>query len=127
MNYESWLAEVPDSLKRDPVWKFVAYPKSLWLFDLVWVDCEKLKSNQQGRALINQLIRSTDSISVNIDEGYGRGLSIRNMPIICGWLWVLRGKLAVDILRFVSRFPMMWFSIVLVYATNYRLTCKRYQ
>jgi four helix bundle protein len=74
MNYQSWLAEVPDSLKRDPVWKFVAYPKALWLFDLVWVDCEKLKSNQQGRALINQLIRSTDSISANIDEGYGRGV-----------------------------------------------------
>jgi len=74
VNYETWLAEVPDSLKRDPVWKFAAYPKSLWLFDLVWVDCERLKANSQGRALISQLIRSADSISANIDEGFGRGI-----------------------------------------------------
>ena len=74
MNYQSWLAAVPENLKRDPVWKFVAYPKALWLFDLVWVDCEKLKGNPQGRALISQLIRSADSISANIDEGFGRGI-----------------------------------------------------
>ena len=74
MNYEAWLAEVSDSLKCDPVWRFTAYPKSLWLFDLVWKDCERLKVNSQGTALINQLIRSVDSISANIDEGFGRGV-----------------------------------------------------
>lgn len=74
MNYEVWLAEVPESLKCDPVWKFAAYSKSLWLFDLVWKDCERLRASLQGKALISQLVRSTDSISANIDEGYGRGL-----------------------------------------------------
>ena len=74
MNYRDWLARCPDSLKQDPVWNFVAYPKSLRLFDLVWQDCERLKQMAQGRALVNQLVRSADSISANIDEGFGRGL-----------------------------------------------------
>jgi four helix bundle protein len=74
MNYEEWLAEVPDSLKDDPVWKFVAYPKSLLLFDLTWEDGEQLKRKSQGKALINQLIRGADSVSANIDEGFGRGI-----------------------------------------------------
>lgn len=74
MNYEDWLADIPDSLKNDPIWTFTPYPKSLLLFDLAWEDCEKLKTNPQGRALIGQLIRSADSISANIDEGFGRGI-----------------------------------------------------
>ncbi len=74
VNYQTWMTECPDSLKNDPVWKFIAYPKSLWLFDLVWRDYERLKKSSQGKALINQLIRSTDSISANVDEGYGRGI-----------------------------------------------------
>lgn len=74
MNYEAWLAGVPESLKNDPVWKFVAYPKSLLLFDLVWEDCEQLNRKPQGKALISQLVRSADSISANIDEGFGRGI-----------------------------------------------------
>jgi four helix bundle protein len=74
VNYKKWVAGCPDSLKNDPVWKFVAYPKALWLFDIVWQDCERLKGNLQGKALINQLVRSADSISANIDEGFGRGI-----------------------------------------------------
>ena len=74
MNYTEWLASCPDSLKKDPLWKFTAYPKSLWLFDITWQDCERLKQSIQGKALLNQLIRSVDSISANIDEGFGRGV-----------------------------------------------------
>ena len=74
MNFGDWLAQCPESLKQDPVWNFVAYQKSLWLFELVWLDCERLKQKAQGRALISQLVRSADSISANIDEGFGRGM-----------------------------------------------------
>ena len=74
LNYETWLAEIPNSLKNDPVWKSTAYKKALWFFDLVWRDCERLKSTPQRQALISQIIRSADSISANIDEGYGRGI-----------------------------------------------------
>ncbi|MBX3055841.1 MAG: four helix bundle protein [Anaerolineae bacterium] len=73
-NYGEWIEQCSDYLKRDPIWKFTAYPKSLWLFDLVWQDCEKLKNSFQGEHLVRQLIRSTDSVSANIDEGFGRGM-----------------------------------------------------
>ena len=50
-----------------------AYPKALFLYDLVWHDCETLMKDARGRALVSQLIRSADSISANMEEGYGRG------------------------------------------------------
>jgi len=75
MNYETWLKQVPKSIKQDAVWNFVAYSKALLLFDLVWQDCDRLKADTRSKVLINQLIRSTDSISANIDEGYGRGIN----------------------------------------------------
>lgn len=74
MDYQEWIQSVPESLKHDSAWKFMAYQKALLLFDLVWSDCERLKPQVQGKALINQLIRSADSISANIDEGVGRGM-----------------------------------------------------
>lgn len=73
-DYRAWLEACPDSMKRDPIWRFAAYPKALWLFDLLWEDCEILRKSLQGEALIRQIIRSTDSISANIDEGFGRGI-----------------------------------------------------
>jgi four helix bundle protein len=52
----------------------VAYPKALFLYDLVWFDCEKLTKDLRGRAVAEQIIRSGGSIGANIEEGYGRGL-----------------------------------------------------
>ncbi|MBL7065506.1 MAG: four helix bundle protein [Anaerolineae bacterium] len=74
MKYEEWLARVPESLKKDPIWKFVAYPKALLLFDLVWEDSEKLLRDTRGREVARQLVRSAGSVSANIDEGFGRGI-----------------------------------------------------
>lgn len=75
MRYEEWLAQVPEALKQDPIWKFEAYPKALLLFDLAWEeDCEKLLRDSRGRELAKQLVRSAGSISANIDEGFGRGV-----------------------------------------------------
>ncbi len=42
MNYEDWEKNVPEAVRNDPVWQFYAYRKALFLFDLAWVDCEKL-------------------------------------------------------------------------------------
>jgi len=74
MTYEEWLAQVPDSLKNDPIWKFEAYPKSPFLYDLAWEDTDKLLKDVRGRKLAGQLIDSAGSVSANIDEGFGRGI-----------------------------------------------------
>ena len=74
MKVEEWLAQVPDSLKNDPIWKFEAYPKALLLYDLAWEDTNELLQDVRGRRLAEQLIRSAGSISANIDEGFGRGI-----------------------------------------------------
>jgi four helix bundle protein len=74
MVYEEWLAQVPDELKKDPIWQFKAYPKALLLFDLMWEDSEKLLRDVRGREMTKQLVRSAGSITANIDEGFGRGV-----------------------------------------------------
>jgi len=74
MRYGEWLAQVPDSLKNDPIWKFKAYPKSLLLYDLAWEDTGEMLKDVRGRQLAKQLIDSAGSVSANIDEGFGRGI-----------------------------------------------------
>ena len=60
--------------RGDPVWQFWGYRKALFLFEIVWRDTEKMSTDPRGKALVSQIIRSTGSISANIEEGYGRGL-----------------------------------------------------
>jgi len=74
MKYEEWLAQVPESLKNDPLWRFEAYPKALLLYDLAWEDTDRMLKDARGRELVKQLIASAGSISANIDEGFGRGI-----------------------------------------------------
>ena len=74
MRYEEWLAQVPESLKGDPIWRIEAYPKALLRFDLVWEDSEKLIRDTRGREIARQLVRSSGSVSANVDEGFGRGI-----------------------------------------------------
>ncbi len=73
MNYEEWMAGVPERIKAEPVWQFYAYPKASFLYELVWMDCDKLLKDRRGRAISEQIIRSAGSICANIEEGYGRG------------------------------------------------------
>ncbi len=69
MNSEQWLSQVPASIKDDPLWNFQVYPKSLLVTDLAWKDCAKLIKNVRGNSIAGQLIRSSGSISANIEEG----------------------------------------------------------
>jgi four helix bundle protein len=52
--------------------QFGAYQKARQLFDLVAKDMEVLKTNPLCYRLVSQQIGSADSISANIEEGYGR-------------------------------------------------------
>lgn len=78
MTFEEWKRKVPKRIKAEPEWKFYAYPKALFLYDLVWEDCEKLMRDLRGKAVAQQVIRSAGSISANIEEGYGRGIGTKS-------------------------------------------------
>lgn len=53
--------------------KVIFSQKSLELWDLFWSDSEILLQDVRGKELARQLTRSVDSVSANIEEGYGRG------------------------------------------------------
>ena len=71
--YSEWLVSVPDYLKRDALWDLDIYRKSVFLYELAWVDCELLLKHPLGKPIAHQLIRSAGSIAANMEEGYGRG------------------------------------------------------
>ncbi len=73
MTYEEWEQQVHQRVKSEPVWSFFGYRKALFLYELVWKDCDKLLTDRRGRAVVDQIIRSAGSIGANIEEGYGRG------------------------------------------------------
>jgi len=108
MTYEEWEQGVPEVIKADPVWQFYAYRKALFLYDLVWEDCERLMRDLRGRAVAEQLIDSAGSISANIEEGYGRGygkdrnyflrISIGSARENRGWYYRGRRLLSPDVL-----------------------------
>lgn len=103
------MAQVPESLKRDPLWSFQVYPKALFLYDLAWEDCEYLLKDPRGRAVANQLIRSVGSICANIEEGYGRGygkeysyflrVSMGSARESRGWYYRGKRLLPADVLK----------------------------
>jgi four helix bundle protein len=72
--FEEWKKTVPERLSSDPLWKSAYYQLSMYLYDLVWQDCIALRNDFRGREIVRQLIRSTGSISANIEEAYGRGI-----------------------------------------------------
>jgi four helix bundle protein len=73
LNYEEWLATVPDSITNDLLWKMKVYRLALFAADVGWHDVTKLAQDRRTLALSNQLYRALGSISANIAEGYSRG------------------------------------------------------
>jgi len=108
MTYAEWEAGVHERVKEEPVWRFLGYRKALFLYELVWQDCEKLMRDKRGRAISEQLIRSAGSISANIEEGHGRGyggqrnwffaVSIGSARESKGWYWRARRLLPPEVL-----------------------------
>jgi four helix bundle protein len=73
LNYEEWLATVPDSITNDLLWKMKVYRLALFAADVGWHDVTKLARDRRTLELSNQLYRALGSISANIAEGYSRG------------------------------------------------------
>lgn len=101
MTYDEWKEQVHQRIKAEAVWRFFGYRKALFLYNLVWQDCETLRSDARGRSIINQIGRSAGSISANIEEGHGRGyegkeyiyflrIALGSARETKGWYW--RGR-----------------------------------
>lgn len=77
-SYEEWVEQVPENMKRDPLWEFQVYPKALFLADLAWEDTGRMMKDPRGGVIAKQLTRSAGSICANIEEGHGRGFGKEN-------------------------------------------------
>lgn len=109
MTYEEWEGQVHTRITNGPVWGFFGYRKALFLYDLVWRDCDKLMTDRRGKAIVDQLIRSAGSISANIEEGYGRGfgkeytyflrIATGSARETKGWYWRSRQVLSAEVIE----------------------------
>ena len=72
-SFNSWLASVPEEIKRDSLWKMVAYRLALFALDIGWFDVTKLMRDRRTLDLANQLYEALGSIGANLSEGYSRG------------------------------------------------------
>ena len=109
MEYQDWLTAVPENLKGDPLWQFNIYPKTLFLYDLLWDDCTQMVKDVRGRAIAQQVIRSGGSICANIEEGFGRGfgaefayflrVALGSARETRGWYYRARKLLQPDLLK----------------------------
>jgi len=83
MDFGEWVETVPERVRAESCWRFEAYPKALYLYELTRDDCNVLMRDARGRAVAKQLIRSAGSISANVEEGYGRGVGAKSTSISC--------------------------------------------
>jgi len=72
MNYQEWMATVPDEIRQDPLWNLEVYRLGLLVGDVSWEDTEQLEKKPHTRGAADQIRHSLDSISANIAEGYSR-------------------------------------------------------
>jgi four helix bundle protein len=72
MNYQDWLTTVPAEITQDPLWKLDIYRLGLFVAEIGWEDIVILDKNSLTRDAADQIIRSLNSISANIAEGYSR-------------------------------------------------------
>ena len=72
MTFDEWEGAVPETIRRDTLWRVEAYRLGLFLSDLVWHDAGKLLRNPRSREIADQLVRAAGKISACIAEGYSR-------------------------------------------------------
>ena len=72
MNYQEWLTTLPIEITQDPLWKLEVYRLGLFVAEIGWEDVVILNKNNLTRDAADQIMRSLNSISANIAEGYSR-------------------------------------------------------
>jgi four helix bundle protein len=113
--FEEWVKQVPENIRKYPLWVFETYRMALFLADLTWKDSEKLLADSRGKGIAWQLIDSVGSISANIEEGYGRGYGkdyARFLRISLGSAresrgWYYRGRHVFDSKLLEHRFSLL--------------------
>lgn len=92
---DEWVQTLPASLRNDPLWKSAYYRLSMYLYDLMWLDAEKINKDFRGREIVHQLVRSSGSVCANMEEAYRRGIGtpdfVRIMRISLGELGETQG------------------------------------
>jgi len=110
LKFEEWERDAPMYMKKDPLWESLYYRIALYLYDLVWDDCDFLQKDFRARHNIVQIIHSSGSISANMEEAYGRGvgtpdyvrilkISLGEIRETRGWYYRSRCALPADVLE----------------------------
>jgi len=110
LKFEEWEKTVPDYVKKDPLWDSLYYRVALYLYDLVWDDCDLLQKDFRARKNVEQIIHSSGSISANMEEAFGRGvgtpdyvrilkISLGEIRETRGWYYRCRKALPTDLLE----------------------------
>jgi four helix bundle protein len=110
LKFEDWEKSVPAYIKKDSLFESLYYRVALYLYDLAWDDCDILQKDFKARNNVSQLIRSSGSISANMEEAAGRGIGtsdyVRILKISLGevretrgWYYRSRKALPPDLLE----------------------------
>ena len=65
MNYTEWEKKVPQSIRKDSLWKMTAYRLALFIGDLGWYDMHKLLKQRGMVGISDQLYRALGSVGAN--------------------------------------------------------------
>ena len=98
MNYQEWLTTVPPEITQDPLWKLEVYRLGLFVAEIGWEDVVILSKNNLTRDAADQIVRSLNSISANIAEGYSRS-TVRTALVISSMHSARRVKREIGISR----------------------------
>ncbi len=93
--FDEWVKTLPASLRNDPLWKSAYYRLAMYIYDLMWLDAEKINKDFRGREIVHQIVRSSGSVCANMEEAYRRGIGtpdfVRIMRISLGELGETQG------------------------------------
>ena len=93
--FDEWVATLPASLIADALWKSMYYRLAMYVYDLVWLDAEKINKDFRGREIVHQIVRSSGSVCANMEESYRHGIGtldfVRIMRISLGELGETQG------------------------------------